>query len=106
ERGVGDVDPLAVRNSTQLPDEVWEPGPREDERLAARAHRRQHLGQLCGAEDEDEVGRRLLDQLQERVPGRVGQLMGLVEDVDLVATLGRLEHYALSDLPDVVDATL
>ena len=32
--------------------------------------------------------------------------MGLVEDVDLVAPLGRLEHDPLTDLPDVVDAAL
>ena len=39
------------------------------------------------AEDEDEVGRRLLDQLQQRVEGRVRELVRLVEDVDLVAAL-------------------
>ena len=50
--------------------------------------------------------RRLLDDLQERVPGRVGQLVRLVEDVDLVAPLDGLEHDALADLAHVVDAAL
>ena len=87
-------------------DELGEPRPREDERLAARAHRRQHLRELGRAEDEDEVGRGLLDQLQQRVPGGVGELVRLVEDVDLVAPLDRLEHDALADLADVVDPAL
>ena len=39
------------------------------------------------AEDEDEVRRRLLDELQQRVPRGVGELVRLVEDVDLVAAL-------------------
>ncbi len=52
------------------------------------------------------MGRRLLDQLQERVPGRVGELVRLVEDVDLRPALDRLEHDALADLADVVDPAL
>jgi hypothetical protein len=39
----------------------------EDERLAARANRRQHLGEIGRTEDEDEVRRRLFDQLQQCV---------------------------------------
>src|SRR5262252_4979614 len=50
--------------------------------------------------------RRLLDQLQERVPGGIRELMGLIEDVDLVAPLDRLENDAVADLADVVDAAL
>ena len=106
ERLVGHVDlsPSAMRRS--ICDELGEARPLEDERLAARAHRRQHLGEVGRAEDEDEVRRRLLDQLQQRVPGGVGELVRLVEDVDLVAPLGRLEDDALADLADVVDAAL
>ena len=106
ERGIGGLDPLAVADATEEGDELLQPRTLEDERLAARAHRLQHLGQIGGAEDEDEVGRRLLDQLQQRVPGCVGELVRLVEDVDLEAALDRLEHDALADLADVVDAAL
>jgi len=49
---------------------------------------------------------RLLDQLQQRVPGGIRELVRLVEDVDLVAALDRLQHDALADLADVVDAAL
>ena len=66
----------------------------------------EHLRHVGRAEDEDEVGRRLLDQLQERVEGGIRQLVRLVEDVDLVAPLDRLEHNTLADLADVVDPTL
>ena len=106
ERLVGRVDSLGVRNLAQHLDEVLQARPLEDERLAARANGRQHLREVGRAEDEDEVRRRLLDQLQERVPRRVGELVRLVEDVDLVAPLDRLEDDAVADLADVVDAAL
>ena len=106
EGGIGDVDLLGVGDQAQLPDDVGEPRPLEDERLAARADGRQHLLQLGRAEHEDEVRRRLLDQLQQGVPRRVGELMRLVEDVDLRAALDRLQHDAVADVADVVDAAL
>ena len=106
QRCVGRLDPLAVGHAPQDLHELRQPRPREDERLAARADGRQHLPEVGRAEDEDEVGRRLLDQLQQRVEGGVGELVRLVEDVDLVAALDRLQHDALADLADVVDPAL
>ena len=106
ERRVGRLDLLGVGDPPQHPDELGQPRPGEDEGLAARAHGLQHLREVGRAEDEDEVGRRLLDQLQQRVPGGVRELMRLVEDVDLVATLGRLQDDAVADLADVVDPAL
>ena len=106
ERGVLRLDALAVGDAPEQRDEVGQPRPLEDERLAARAHGREHLLQLGRAEDEDEVGRRLLDELQERLPRGIGELVRLVEDVDLVAALDRLEDDALADLADVVDPAL
>ena len=50
--------------------------------------------------------RRLLDQLQQCVPRSVRELVRLVEDVDLVTALDRLQDDAVADLADVVDATL
>src|SRR4029077_16419008 len=58
------------------------------------------------AEHEDEMRRRLLDQLQERVPGSGRELVRRVEYVDLVALLDRLEDDAVPNLTDVVDAAL
>ena len=65
-----------------------------------------HLREVGRAEDEDEVRRRLLDQLQQGVPGGRRQLVRLVDDVDLVAALGGLQHRALADLAHLVDAPL
>ena len=97
---------VAVRNPAQHLHELRQPRAREHERLAARPDRRQHLSEVRCTEDEDEVGRGLLDQLQQRIEGRIRELVGLVEDVDLVAPLDGLEDDALADLPDVVDAAL
>ena len=97
---------LALAHAAQDGDELLQPRPLEDERLAARAHGREDAREVGRAEDEDEVGRGLLDQLQQRVPGLRRELVGLVDDVDLVAALDRLQHGALADLADVVDAAL
>ena len=106
ERRLGSLDALAVRDSAKQPRQLAESGPFEHERLAARPDRREHLREVGRAEDEDEMGRRLLDQLQQGVEGGVRELVRLVEDVDLVASLDRLEDDVLADLADVVDAPL
>ena len=106
ERGLGRVDALAVRDPAQEPSQLGEPWPLEEERLAARADGRQHLADVGRAEDEDEVRGRFLDQLQQRVERGVGELVRLVEDVDLRASLDRLQDHALADLAHVVDPTL
>jgi hypothetical protein len=64
ERRLGRLDALALGNRSSVADDLRQPRAREHERLAARPDRGQHLLQLGRAEDEDEVGRRLLDQLQ------------------------------------------
>ena len=64
-------------------------GPLEVEALAAVGDRRHHLVRLGRREDEERVRGRLLERLQEGVPGLLGQHVGLVEDVDLpVAAAG------------------
>ena len=82
-------------SSTSIPSAVGDPahdlgdllerGALEVEALAAIDDRRHHLLRLGGGEDEDRVRRRLLERLQEGVPGLLGQHVGLVEDVDLPA---------------------
>ena len=106
ERCLGHLDALTFGDGLEVAHDLGEPRSRQHERLAARADGREHLLQLGRAEDEDEVGRRLLDQLQERVERSVGELVRLVEDVDLVAALDRLQDDALADLADVVDPAL
>ncbi len=106
ERRVLGLDPLSVGDPAEERHDLRQPRPLEHERLAARPHRREHLLQLGRAEHEHEVGWRLLDELEKCLPGCVGQLVRLVEDVDLRAPLDRLEDDALADLADVVDPAL
>ena len=106
ERRVGRVDPFPVADRAQGLDELAHAGALEDERLTTRADGRDHLREVRRAEHEDEVGRRLLDELQERVPGLIRELVRLVDDVDLVLALGRAEHRSLADLAHLVDPAL
>ncbi len=74
--------------------------------VGARADGREDLVRLRRREDELEVPRWLLDQLEQGV-GRVdGQLVRLVDDVDLVAARRGGVHRLLAQLPGVVDAAV
>ena len=61
---------------------------------------------LGGGEHEDGLRRRLLERLQEGVPGLFGQHVRLVEDVDLPAAAGRGVGDALAQVADVVDGAV
>ena len=103
QHGLGRLDLLRLAHARQHLDELARPGPPEREALAARADRAQQLGRIGRAEHEHDVRRRLLERLQQRVRGVRGERVRLVQDVDLVAPLGRLLRDALDDLADVVD---
>ena len=103
QHGVWRIDRLRLAHARQHLDELARPRPPEREALAARADRAQQLRRIGRAEHEHDVRRRLLERLQERVGGVRGERVRLVQDVDLVAPLGRLLGHALDDLADVVD---
>ena len=69
--------------------ELLDRRPAEVEAVAAVDDRRQDLLRLGRGEHEDRVRRRLLEGLEERVPGLRREHVGLVEDVDLVAARDR-----------------
>jgi hypothetical protein len=54
--------------------------------LGAAANRGQHLVRVGGGQHEDNMGGGFLERLQQGRGGRLGQLVDLVEDVDLPAT--------------------
>ena len=83
------LDALTLGDAAQECHDLGQSRTLEDERLAARAHGGDHADEIRRAEDKQQVGRRLLDQLEQRVPGLARQLVRLVDDVDLVAALGR-----------------
>ena len=61
----------------------------EPHRLAAAGDRRQHLRGLVGEQQQDDVGRRLLERFQQRVGGLLDHRVGALEDEDPVARLER-----------------
>ena len=76
------------------------------EPLEARQDRRRELlGVGRGEHEDDEVGR-LLERLQERVPGVLRDLVRLVEDVDLAGEVGRGVVDPLPQVADRVDAAV
>jgi len=77
--------------------------PTELELLTAGEDRRRDGVDLGGGEDEDEMGRRLLDDLEQRVEGLAGQSVHLVEDDDLVTVPGGAVAEALGELADLLD---
>ena len=77
----------------------------ELEHLRARQDRVGNLVQLGRRHHEDDVGRRFLDRLQQRVERRRRELMHFVDDEDLVAVAHRSNRQPGDDhLADVVDA--
>ena len=74
--------------------------------VGARADGRQHLVGLGRGEDEPQVGRRLLDQLEQGVEALRGDHVGLVDDVDLVAVAHRGEERLLTQVAGIVHTTV
>ena len=74
--------------------------------VGARADGRQHLLRFGGREHEDQVVRRLLDDLQQRVEARRGHHVRFVDDEDAVARLRRGVERAVAQLAGVVDAAV
>ena len=58
---------------------------------------------LSRRQDEDGVGRRLFEGLEEGIEGCCREHMHLVNDIDLVATKGRRHLHLLGELADVLD---
>ena len=90
--------------------EVARHQPRRDQPervvVGARADRRDDLLRLGGREDEAQVLRRLLDQLEQRVEALRRDHVGLVDDVDLVLAADRREERLLTQVTGVVDAAV
>jgi hypothetical protein len=83
-------------------------GRHEPERVVvrARADRADDLVGLGRREDELEVRRRLLDELEQRVEPLRRNHVGLIDDVDLVAAADGSEERPLAQIAGVVDTTV
>ena len=74
--------------------------------VGTRPDGRDDLLRLGGGEDELQVRRRLLDQLQQRVEALLGDHVRLVDDVDLEAPGHRRVEGPLAQFPGVVHAAV
>ena len=74
--------------------------------VRARPDGRDDLLRLGGGENELQVRRRLLDQLQQRVEALLGDHVRLVDDVDLEAPGHRRVEGPLAQFPGVVHAAV
>ena len=76
------VDVLLVGDIVEPPGDVLGQKPPEGKPLAAGEDGGGHLLKLRGGQDEDQMLRRLLDDLQKGVEGRHGEHVHLVDDID------------------------
>ena len=79
---------LAVGDIVQPVGDVLRQDPAEGKALAAGQDGRGHLVQLRGRQDKQQMLRRLLDDLQQRIKGTDGQHMDLVDDINPLFDLG------------------
>ena len=61
---------------------------------------------LRGGHHEDDVAGRLFQRFQQRIEGRVGDLVGFVENVDFEAVARRTVARGLAQFADLVDAAI
>src|SRR5207248_3560549 len=92
------VDFFGFADLTKTPNQLVDGDFSQREFLYAREDRRRHLLHLGGGEHEDDVRRRLLDQLQQRVPRRSGEHVRLVDDEGAVSIARRLALGQVAEL--------
>ncbi len=102
---VGD-DFFGACDELELADDVVEFDGVEAEVLAARADSLRDVLGLGGGHHEDDVIRWLFEGFEERVEGGVGDLVGFVEDVDLVFIARGAVARGVAKLTDFVDAAV
>ena len=74
--------------------------------LAAGEDGGQHLVEFGGGQDKHQVLRRLLEDLQQRVEGALGEHMHLVDDVHALFRPGRGEHRLVPEDTHIVHAVV
>ena len=74
--------------------------------LAARADRLRNILRLRSRHHEDDVRRRLLERLEQSIEGGLGDLVRLVEDVDLVPVARRTVARSVAQFANLVDAAV
>ena len=105
QRGFVGLQPFGIGDPSQLIRDRLDPDRLQLEDLRARLDRRRNLLDLRRRHHEDDVGRRLLDRLQQRVEGAPGEPVDFVDQEHLVAVAGRRgAQPGDDDVADLVDA--
>ena len=68
--------------------------------LAARENSHRQLMRRCGGEDKNHMSRRLLQGFEDSIESVIGQHMHFVDDIDLIAFLGRSVFDPLAQITD------
>ena len=76
------------------------------EMLAARSNGLRNILRLGRGQHEHDVAGRLLQRFQQSIESRIGDLVGLVENVDLEAIARRAVARSLAQLADLVNAAI
>ena len=103
--GVG-LDALLLADPLHAADDCLEFNRTEAELLASRSDRRGNLVRFSGAEQEDGPLGRLFQRLEQRIEGFAGDLVGFVDDEDLVAVARRAVADVFAQLAHLVDAAV
>ena len=103
QRVVADRDAFGVGDRAQPPDDVVDRHAAEVVALAAAQDGRLERLRVGGGEDEDDVRGRLFERLEQRVGGCAGQLVHLIDQIDLEARRAGLVVGPLAQIADVVD---
>ena len=74
--------------------------------LASGQNRDGDLVHLRGSQDENHIGRRLLQRLEQGIEGPDGEHVHLVDNVNLVFSLSGGVGHLLDNIPDVGDAVV
>ena len=98
--------PSWVGDLRQLRHDVIELDRVETEMLAAGAYGLGNILRLCRRHHEDDVIRRFLQRFQQGVESRIGDLMGLVEQVYFVAIARRGVSRRVAQFANLVDPAI
>ena len=100
------LDAFALGDAGQVARDVADPDPPEIEHLAAAQDGGQDLVLLGGGKDEDGVGGRLLQGLQEGIEGRRAEHVHLINDVHLLGAHLRRDLHLQNEVADIVNAVV
>ena len=106
ERFVLHAQLFRVRDFPQAPLDRLRGQPAEIIPLAPGQNSDRQLIRLRRRQDEDRVGGRLFQCLEERVESGCRQHVDFVDDVDAVFSLRRGVRHLVDDIPDIVDAVV